>query len=180
MNEFLRNAVSILALAAGLSLIGLGVEWLRRRRLHRWAREQGGTFEAGRFFEGAAVPEAAAFDAPGGDKRTYHNVVRIRVPEAEYVVAQTQLMYRDAKNALESRSHVVCFVTLPAGPELAEDALPPAVRQALSSSDGLIAGLQARGRTVRVQAVGRRTGYPHAEVLAFAKRLAADWRAVDA
>lgn len=60
-------------------------------------------------------------------------------------------------------------------PEAPARLLPAAVQEELLANEGLIHGLQARGRTVRVQAVGRPTGYPHQEVHAVAKRLAAAW-----
>jgi hypothetical protein len=129
MKGFLQSALSILALVAVVSAVGLTIEWYRRRALRTWAAEQGGTFEAGAFLAGVAVPEAAAFGgACGGEgdgKTTYHNVSRFTRPEASYVVAQSHSTWKDMKGNVESSSQVVCFVTLPGGP-LPEVSITPA------------------------------------------------------
>ena len=53
--------------------------------------------------------------------------------------------------------------------------LPAAVQTELLSSEDLIAGLVVRGRTVRVQAVGQVTGYPHQKVFEAVRRMAGAW-----
>lgn len=65
--------------------------------------------------------------------------------------------------------------TAPA-PDALRRFLPAAVQRELLDHPGLIGGLHARGRVVRVQAVGQATGYPHREVFDVARRLVAAWR----
>lgn len=231
MKSFLQSTLSIVALVVVVSAVGLTIEWVRRRGLRNWAKEQGGAFEPGAFFAGVRPPEAAAFDGGGGDSITYHNVVRLERPGAAYVVAQCRTSYKDTKDNVKSSTCVVCFVSIPGGtfpsvsvyrpvhdfgfgrllgmpeppaplrvgdpvagfkerfqvlplagasetaPEALARFLPPAVQQELLSQESLIAGLQARGNVVRVQAVGQQTGYPHREVFEFSERLVALWSA---
>jgi hypothetical protein len=61
----------------------------------------------------------------------------------------------------------------PPVPEALARLLPPEVQRELLSNPTLIGGLEARGATVRLQAVGQLAGYPHRDVYAVARRIAA-------
>lgn len=114
MKEYLKNALPYVAAIIVLVIVGIGIEWYRRRGLQRWALEQGGTFDPGTLLEGTKVPEAAAFDALFADGSVvYANVSRIPKPEASYVLAQFEHRYKDIRNDQKSFSCVVCLITLP-------------------------------------------------------------------
>jgi len=127
VREYLKNALPYVAAIVVLSLLGLGIEWYRRRCLQRWAVAQGGTFEAGTLLEGTKVPESAAFDGGKGDESvTYSNVSRFPGPDVSYVLAQYEHRYKDFRNNAKTFSCVVCFITLP-DPKFPEAHLSPNV-----------------------------------------------------
>ena len=106
MIDFLLNAGSVLAFVALALGIGYGLERRRRRALRIWAEEQGGTFEPGE----VELPEAAAFDGPGGEEKPlYTHVARV----STFVLARYYTSWKDARNNRKSSSHVVCFISRP-------------------------------------------------------------------
>jgi hypothetical protein len=126
--DFLKLLLVLLVLLGIGTAIGLTVEWYRRRDLRAFAKQQGGTFEAGSLLSGVPVPEAAAFDAVArelDEKITYRNVTRIPGEPASFVVAQYHESSRGTKDEVQSDSYVVCLVSLPGAPLPQVHVYPP-------------------------------------------------------